>query len=110
LQAFLSGLIFVKLGCLSGYSIHRSVMLSLVGMTYLTNCGLNVQNEPGLEVESTNLYLEAALKFLQAAALVEDDNTDINCAGETQSMVVYNNTATLCKQVGLHHILHPSSS
>jgi hypothetical protein len=25
-------------------------------------------------------------------------------------MVVYNNTATLYKQVGLHHILHPSSS
>ncbi len=99
----LSGLIFVKLGCLSGYSIHRSAMLSLVGMTSLTNCGLNVQNEPGLEFESTNLYL-------QAAALVEYGNTDINCAGETQSMVVYNNTATLCKQVGLHHILHPSSS
>jgi hypothetical protein len=85
-------------------------MLSLVGMTYLTNCGLNVQNEPGLDVEITNSYLEAALKFLQAAALVENDNTDINCVGETQSMVVYNNTATLCKQVGLHHILHPSSS
>jgi hypothetical protein len=93
----LSGLIFVKLGCLSGYSIHRSAMLSLVGMTSLTNCGLNVQNEPGLEVESTNLYLQAALKFLQAAALVENDNTDINRAGETQSMVVYNDTATLCK-------------
>jgi hypothetical protein len=69
----------------------------LVGMTSLTNCGLNVQNEPGLEVESTNLYLQAALKFLQAAALVENDNTDINRAGETQSMVVYNDTATLCK-------------
>ncbi len=69
-----------------------------------------MQNEPGLEVESTNLYLQAALKFLQPAALVENDNTDINCAGETQLMVVYNNTATLYKQVGLHHILHPSSS
>jgi hypothetical protein len=57
-------------------------MLSLVSMIYLTNCGLNVQNEPGLDIEITNLYLEAALKFLQAAALVENDNTDITVRGK----------------------------
>ncbi|CAK9201924.1 unnamed protein product [Sphagnum troendelagicum] len=56
-----------------------------------------LKNQPGLEIESTNLYLLAALKFLQAASIVENDNTESNRARETQSMMVYNDTATLCK-------------
>jgi hypothetical protein len=56
-----------------------------------------MQNKPGQEVESTNLYLQAALKFLQAASIVENENNDTHRAGKTQSMVVYDDTAKLCK-------------
>ncbi|CAM6061808.1 unnamed protein product [Sphagnum tenellum] len=58
---------------------------------------MKAKNKPGQEVESTNLYLQAALKFLQAASIVENENNDTHRAGKTQSMVVYDDTAKLCK-------------
>lgn len=43
------------------------------------------------EIESTNLYLQSALKFLQSAALLE------SVQAESRSMKLYKDTAAFCE-------------
>ncbi|KAL6593852.1 hypothetical protein ACP70R_048753 [Stipagrostis hirtigluma subsp. patula] len=57
----------------------------------------HLKNE-GLELESTGLYFEAALKFLHVASLLETPNFDSSRPGDSaQSMKMYSETAKLCK-------------
>jgi hypothetical protein len=57
-----------------------------------------LQGSAGNDCESTNLYLQAALKFLQAAAMLEPIYAETARQGEvTQSMTLYNDTAKLCE-------------
>ena len=49
----------------------------------------------GLELESTALYFEAAMKFLHVAALMEPINFD--CAKQAEAGQMYFETAKLCK-------------
>ncbi|CAL9133271.1 unnamed protein product [Musa textilis] len=51
----------------------------------------------GLELESTALYFEAAMKFLHVAALMEPINSD--CAKQAEAGQMYFETAKLCKFV-----------
>ncbi|CAD5165029.1 unnamed protein product [Musa acuminata subsp. malaccensis] len=51
----------------------------------------------GLELESTALYFEAAMKFLHVAALMEPINFD--CAKQAEAGQMYFETAKLCKFV-----------
>lgn len=54
----------------------------------------------GQEGESTDLYLRAALKFLQAASMLEPVYAEVAKLGEvTQSMIMYHDTAKLCEYV-----------
>ncbi|XP_062211259.1 cysteine-tryptophan domain-containing zinc finger protein 3-like [Phragmites australis] len=57
----------------------------------------NHMKNNGLEVESTGLYFEAALKFLHVAFLLETPNFDSSRPGDAaQSMKMYSETAKLC--------------
>ncbi|KAK9282177.1 hypothetical protein L1049_005089 [Liquidambar formosana] len=52
----------------------------------------------GLNLESTRLYFEAALKFLHGASLLESCNSESAKHGEMiQSMQMYSSTAKLCE-------------
>ncbi|KAF6139111.1 hypothetical protein GIB67_009954 [Kingdonia uniflora] len=53
----------------------------------------------GLELDSTGLYFEAALKFLHAASLLEVLNDGTKAGEITHSMHVYKDTAKLCEFV-----------
>lgn len=57
----------------------------------------NLKNK-GMDLESNSLYINAALKFLKAASLLELSNGENARHGEiTQSMTVYTDTAKLCE-------------
>ncbi|KAH9328389.1 hypothetical protein KI387_000497 [Taxus chinensis] len=61
----------------------------------LKHAGDNMKNK-GMELESTGLYFNAALKFLKGASLLEPCNAENARHGEiTQSMTVYTETAKL---------------
>jgi hypothetical protein len=58
---------------------------------------ISLQNK-GQELESTDLYFEAALKFLHVAFLLETPSFDISRPGDgARSMKMYSETAKLCK-------------
>lgn len=48
------------------------------------------------ETESTNLYLQSALKFLQSAAILEPLQSE---SSTLKSMELYKDTAGLCEYV-----------
>lgn len=51
----------------------------------------------GLELESTGLYFQAALKFLYYAFLLEPNAENARHGDGTQSMQMYSDTARLCE-------------
>ena len=49
----------------------------------------------GVENEGTNLYLQAALKFLQAASMLESGGGEHN--EHSHPLIIYVDTAKLCE-------------
>jgi hypothetical protein len=62
------------------------------------NSFFSILQNKGLDLESTGLYFEAALKFLHVAFLLETSNFDSSRPGDAaHSMKMYSETAKLCK-------------
>ncbi|KAJ1699421.1 hypothetical protein LUZ63_007933 [Rhynchospora breviuscula] len=76
---------------------HSAVFALLKEARALKHTADRMKNDQS-ELDSTRLYFEAALKFLQAASLCEPASGDTSRQGETtQAMQIYSDTAKLCE-------------